>query len=82
MLYYNYYGEKTIAADYLRFASLANDAPVKKLISMASAFYSQAGKNALGMQLLQIMVESSQNPEVRRYLSSEIQNLIKRERER
>ena len=72
VIYLNYYDDRKTAAEYIARAARTPGAPRVKLATMASAFFSQSGSPAEGMQLLTFAYETSDNPEVRRYLAEKI----------
>lgn len=75
MIYYKYYDDRRMAADYFARAALVPGAPQAKLTTMADAFYRQAGFKNEGMMFLLFSYETSDNPEVRRHLAEKIHEL-------
>jgi hypothetical protein len=75
MIYYKYYDDRKTAAQYIARASFAKGAPREKLISMAQVFYTQAGSTDEALLFLLFTHNTSENPEVRKYLADKIREL-------
>jgi hypothetical protein len=72
LLYYNYYNQQKIAADYMVLASRIKGAPADKLAGIASAMYARAGFRRYAEEILVLTYQASENPEVRSHLASKI----------
>ncbi|MBN1757833.1 MAG: hypothetical protein JW863_05920 [Chitinispirillaceae bacterium] len=77
VIYLKYYDDRKIAAEYFARAALTPGAPRERLMSMANTFFSQAGTPVEGLNFLMFAYETSDNPEVRTYLSEKISALQK-----
>lgn len=75
LLYYKYYDQQKIAADYMALASRVKEAPADKLAAIASAMYARAGFRRSAEEILILTYQASENPEVRSHLASKISQL-------
>ena len=75
MIYYEYYDDRKIAAEYLLRAAAVPGKHRKKLFSLAASFLSQAGVPYDELPMLLFTYETSENPEVRRHLAETIGNV-------
>lgn len=75
LLYYKYYDQQKIAADYMALASRVKGAPADKLAGIASAMYTSAGFGRSAEEILILTYQASENPEVRSHLASKINQL-------
>lgn len=80
MLFYKYYGENEIAAEYMAMAAQVKGAPAVKLAGIAAALYSKAGLSKNAEDFLILMYQVSENPEVRSHLSTKIMEFQNRSR--
>lgn len=80
MLFYKYYGQNEIAADYMALSSMVNGAPRQKLASIAAALYKKAGLENTALDFLVISCLASENPEVKTHLERKIKELKKQYR--
>ncbi|NLL13788.1 MAG: hypothetical protein GX267_10325 [Fibrobacter sp.] len=72
LLYYKYYDQQKIAADYMALASRVQGAPADKLAGIASAMYTRAGFRNSAEEILILTHQASENPEVRSHLALKI----------
>ncbi len=75
LLYYKYYDQQKVAAEYMAMASMVKGAPADKLAGIASAMYARAGFRRSAEEILVLTYEASENPEVRSHLESRISQL-------
>ncbi len=75
IIYLKYYDDRKTAAEYIARAALTPGAPRVKLATMANAFFSQSGSPNEGLDFLVFAYETSDNPEVRKYLAEKILSL-------
>jgi hypothetical protein len=78
LLYYKYYDQQKIAAEYMALASRVKGAPADKLAGIASAMYARAGFRKSAEEILILTYEASENPEVRFHLASKIKQFHSR----
>ncbi len=74
-IFLKYYDDRKTSAHYMARAALTPGAPREKLASMAHTFFTQAGSFEEGLQFLYFAYETSDNPEVKRYLAEKIRTL-------
>ncbi len=72
LLYYKYYDQQKIAAEYMALASRVKGAPADKLAAIAAAMYARAGLRRNAEEFLILTYEASENPEVRAHLAVKI----------
>lgn len=75
LLYYKYYDQQIIAAEYMALASRVKGAPADKLAPVASSMYARAGFKRSAEEILILTYQASENPEVRSHLASRINQL-------
>jgi hypothetical protein len=75
MLYYKYYDDKITAAQYFTIALNAKNAPAEKLISLANSFLAKAGDKDQSLAMAAFLYQTSENPEVKKYLAESFQKL-------
>lgn len=80
LLYYRYYGDNEVAAEYMALASRVKGAPSAKLAGIAAAFYSKAGLQRTAENFLVLSYQASENPEVRSHLRTKILEFQNRSR--
>lgn len=78
MLYYQMYNDTYTAAKYFEMASRFNSPHKAKYISLAAAFYRKSGLDKNALNFLLFMYETSDNPEVKRYLKEKIDNYVRK----
>ncbi|HEX3019694.1 MAG TPA: hypothetical protein VHP36_05310 [Chitinispirillaceae bacterium] len=77
LLYYKYYNQDKIAAEYMALASRVKGAPSDKLARIAAAMYAKAGFQKSAEDVLILAYEGSENPEIRSHLAAKIRELNK-----
>jgi hypothetical protein len=75
MIYYKFYHDKVTAAKYFTIAINAKNAPSKKLISLANSFLTKADNVDQSLAMAAFLYESSENPEVKKYLAESFQKM-------
>lgn len=75
MIYYKYYNDKVTAAQYFTIAMNAKNAPAEKLIRLANTFLFQSDNKDQSLAMAAFLYESSENPEVKKYLAESFRKL-------
>jgi hypothetical protein len=77
MLYYQYYNDYKNAAIFIAIAAQMPKAPVTKLASLATTFFSRAHNEKKAEEFAYLLYNVSENPEVRRYLLNKLSSISK-----
>jgi hypothetical protein len=75
MIYYKYYNDKVTAAKYFTIALNAKNAPAEKLIPLANSFLVKAENKDQSLAMAAFLYETSENPEVKKYLAENFKKL-------
>ncbi|KMQ50019.1 hypothetical protein CHISP_3051 [Chitinispirillum alkaliphilum] len=76
MLYYRYYDDYEMAARYFSLASRIPGPHSQRLATLSATFFHRSGRGTEGLELLLLLYETSDNPEVRRHLGEKIEELV------
>lgn len=71
-IYYKYYDDPETAAQYYALASRVPGENSHKLAGLASSYYRKSGKAQEGKNLLLFMYETSESPDVKKYLKDRL----------
>jgi tetratricopeptide (TPR) repeat protein len=75
-LYYREYGDRLRAAECLERAAHEEEIP-PLLVGLAATYYSGAGDHERGVQFLQTMYRTTENPQVKRYVEHKLQAYVR-----
>ncbi|MCX7725321.1 MAG: hypothetical protein N2053_00580 [Chitinispirillaceae bacterium] len=76
MIYFKYYQDRRIAAEYFTRGALVKGAPTQKLLSLAKAFFLQSGEVDDELRVLMLAYETADNPDVKRHIAEKIEEKI------
>lgn len=77
MIYFKYYNDRKLAAEYFTRGALVKGAPAKKLFSLAKAFFLQDGVDNEELRLLMLAYETADNPDVKKHILWKIEEKIR-----
>jgi uncharacterized protein (DUF305 family) len=75
MIYFRYYNDRVRAAHYFSLAAHSDNAPVEKLVRLASAFLSKSAHERQAIDMMAFVYQTSENPEVKRFLAESIKKM-------
>lgn len=78
MIYFKYYQDRHIAAEYFTRGAFVKGAPSEKLFSLAKAFFLQSGDENDELRLLILAYETADNPDVKRHMAERIDEEIRK----
>jgi len=77
MIYYRYFNDKKTAALMISQAAMQKNSPGYKMAGIAASLFKKSGSPEEGLELLYFLHNTSENPEVKKFIEGKIKSYLK-----